>query len=358
MRTGLFLTLSMAVLLQALPAHAAPFEDPLATPARQSGLAAKGLINGLARAGERLVAVGQGGHILLSDDAGRSWQQASSVPVSSDLLAVHFPTAQAGWAVGHDGVILHSHDGGRTWVRQLDGKLATDLLPAYYGKLAKQGRLGPAAAAAETLREIESLAARLTGIPLLDVWFSDEKNGFAVGAFNLIYRTRDGGQSWEPWLEHTANPSRLHLYSIRQSAAGLFVAGEQGVLMKLNPKTDRFVALDAGYRGSFFGLAAQGRSVFVFGLRGHLFRSDDGGSSWQKVEAGLRETITAAGDCAQSGLIFAGQSGRLVRLNADGRQAAPLRSDKSVPVAALLCAGDRAVVGGTRGLAVQALNNS
>ena len=33
-----------------------------------------------------------------------------SVPVSSDLVAVAFPTPQQGWAVGHDGVILASAD--------------------------------------------------------------------------------------------------------------------------------------------------------------------------------------------------------------------------------------------------------
>jgi photosystem II stability/assembly factor-like uncharacterized protein len=37
---------------------------------------------GMARAGERLVTVGQRGHILYSDDSGKHWQQAV-VPVSS-----------------------------------------------------------------------------------------------------------------------------------------------------------------------------------------------------------------------------------------------------------------------------------
>ena len=82
--------------------------DVLDSPALQSPLAAKGLLNGLALAGDRIVAVGQRGHILISDDKGKSWQQAK-VPVSSDLVAVHFPTAQAGWAVGHDGVVPVSY---------------------------------------------------------------------------------------------------------------------------------------------------------------------------------------------------------------------------------------------------------
>jgi photosystem II stability/assembly factor-like uncharacterized protein len=53
---------------------------------------------GAARAGERLVAVGQRGHILYSDDSGNAWQQAA-VPVSADLNAVSFlrPPGLGSW---------------------------------------------------------------------------------------------------------------------------------------------------------------------------------------------------------------------------------------------------------------------
>ena len=43
-------------------------------------------------AGDRVMAVGQRGHVLYSDDAGGAGQQAE-VPVSSDLVAVSFPSA-------------------------------------------------------------------------------------------------------------------------------------------------------------------------------------------------------------------------------------------------------------------------
>jgi photosystem II stability/assembly factor-like uncharacterized protein len=134
--------------------------DVLDTPAMQSPLASRGLLTGLARAGDRVVAVGQRGHILWSDNAGQDWQQAK-VPVSSDLVAAHFPSASQGWAVGHDGVILHTADGGKSWQRQRDG------------------------------RPDEA------DVPLLDVWFRDERNGYAVGAFGTLLETNDGGAHWQ-----------------------------------------------------------------------------------------------------------------------------------------------------------------
>src|SRR5574337_2060456 len=110
---------------------AAGYQDVIDTPARESTLASKALLNGLASAGERVVAVGQRGHIIYSDDAGKSWQQAK-VPVSSDLVAVSFPTPEQGWAVGHDGVVLHSSDAGATWTKQLDGRALGSMMAAYY----------------------------------------------------------------------------------------------------------------------------------------------------------------------------------------------------------------------------------
>jgi photosystem II stability/assembly factor-like uncharacterized protein len=80
-------------------APASRMRDVLDTPASKSPLAAAALLNGLAVAGPRIVAVGQRGHILWSDDAGAHWQQAE-VPVSADLTAVCFPSPPAGLGGG------------------------------------------------------------------------------------------------------------------------------------------------------------------------------------------------------------------------------------------------------------------
>ena len=68
-------------------------------------LAPTSLLLAVARVGDRLVAVGDRGHVLLSADQGRNWTQ-SLTPTRALLTGVSFPDAQHGWAVGHDGVIL------------------------------------------------------------------------------------------------------------------------------------------------------------------------------------------------------------------------------------------------------------
>ncbi|MFC5696275.1 WD40/YVTN/BNR-like repeat-containing protein, partial [Pseudomonas sp. GCM10022186] len=254
----------------------------------------------LAQAGQRLVAVGQRGHILYSDDQGKTWTQAS-VPVSSDLTAVQFPTAEQGWAVGHDGVVLHSSDGGVTWQKQLDGRQLGRLMQDYYA--AKPDAM-------QWLDEGKRIETEGADKPFLDLWFSDERNGFIVGAFNLIFRTRDGGQSWEPWTDRTDNPSGYHLNAIASDGEHLFIAGEQGLLLRLDEHGERFQALAAPYQGSFFGIAAQPGLVLVHGLRGHAYRSLDAGTSWSQVDTGLNSSITASARGPEGGLYLFGQTGQ------------------------------------------------
>ena len=83
-------------------------------PATESALASKSLLLDISPIGkDKIVAVGQHGHILLSSD-GENWQQAN-VPVQATLTSVYFLNDQLGWAVGHDATILHSQDGGLNW---------------------------------------------------------------------------------------------------------------------------------------------------------------------------------------------------------------------------------------------------
>ena len=300
--------------------QAQAFRDVLDTPSAVSAAAPKGLLNGVARAGARIIAVGQRGHILYSDDAGRSWTQAQ-VPVSSDLTAVAFANASQGWAVGHDGVILHSADAGATWKRQLDGRSP----------------------------------GRNADNPVLDVWFANERNGFAVGAFNLILRTSDGGRTWESWSDRSDNQKDLHLYAIQSAGEDLYIAGEQGLLLKLDAHAARFRALELPYKGTLFGITGSEKSVVVFGLRGNAFRSVDRGRSWQKVETGLQVGMTG-GTTAAGRMVLVSNAGHVLVSGDDGASFRPLAIERPLPAAAVVSAGKDLVIAGPRGVRVQPLN--
>ena len=183
---------SLLLLAASAPAQAAT--DGQARYSIESAKAVSNLLLDITQAGERLVAAGDRGHILYSDDGGASWMQAK-VPTRQLLTAIDFVDDKHGWAVGHDALILATADGGESWTAQYED------------------------------REREA--------PLLDVWFEDTQHGIAVGAYGALLETIDGGQSWEDISERLDNEDGYHLNAIAHiQGSGLFVVGELGGMFR------------------------------------------------------------------------------------------------------------------------------
>ena len=308
---------AVAWMLFASVAHAG-FQDVLDTPAMKSTLADKSFLNGIAIAGKRIVCVGWRGHIIYSDDRGKNWEQAS-VPVSSDLVAVYFPSPQQGWAVGHVGIVLHSTDAGNTWEKQLDGRSAIQVMAGYYAKCPAAGSSGDDVEAENPLSGIIGrYGEEGADKPFLDVWFENETTGFIIGAFNLIFRTTDGGRNWEPWFDRTDNPELLHLYAIRPAGKDIFIVGEMGLILKLDREAGRFRAIDTPYEGSFFGITAKPATVIIFGLRGNAFRSQDGGGTWDRIETEVPVGLTSGTVTEDGRIILVSQGGHVIMSSDEG----------------------------------------
>ncbi|KPB75710.1 WD40/YVTN/BNR-like repeat-containing protein [Pseudomonas cannabina] len=290
---GMSLTLLMGCPLAATLALAS---DPVPTAANvadtsgyaiESAKAARGLLLDVAHAGARLVVVGDHGHILYSDDQGKTWLQAR-VPTRQLLTAVFFVDEQHGWAVGHDAQILVSSDGGKSWSKQFE----------------------------DLKREA----------PLLDVWFKDLDNGLAIGAYGALLSTHDGGQHWQDISDRLDNEDQYHLNGIAQvKDAGLFIVGEAGSMFRSSDEGQTWEKLEGPYQGSLFGVTgtAQPSALLAYGLRGNLFRSSDFGDTWQPIELkGARGPVefglASATLLADGSLVLVGNGGSVMRSTDDG----------------------------------------
>lgn len=282
----LFASVVLACLVVGGPAVAAP-KSAVDRPAVISAKAGKSLLIDMAVAGKRIVAVGDRGHILYSDNNGDSWTQAK-VPVSVMLTGVYFVNEQEGWAVGHNGVILFSSDAGASWRLQYSDKTAV---------------------------------GDHVGAPLLDVWFADNMNGYAVGAYGYFLATHDGGTSWVENSSAIANPDGWHLNSIAGNPDGsaVFIVGERGILFRSTDKGATWVKLATPFDGSFFGVSPLANNlVLVYGLQGRLFRSADAGTTWQQVQTGVTSGLNAAVRLQDGGIAVAGNAGVLMTASNGG----------------------------------------
>ena len=340
--------LSLALLLQQGSGFASEYAEILDSPAVQSELAIRNQLVDVTQVGKRLVAVGQRGHIVYSDDLGLTWQQAS-VPLSADLLAVYFPTSTDGWAVGHSGVVLRSSDAGATWTKQLDGRQVGKVMLDHYSKLSAQQPDN------QQLLTLADDAKRLQDegedSSFLDVWFESDKVGYIVGTFNLIFRTEDGGETWAPILEQTENPQGFHLNAINKVGDELYIVGEQGLVLKFDRVGQRFISVPTPYAGTFFGMTGKPGVVLVYGLRGNAYRSTDAGASWNKIETGLPVSIAAASVDSSGSIYLLSQPGHVLVSTDDGVTFVLRPQEPLAPVAGATATTDnQLVVVGNRGV--------
>jgi photosystem II stability/assembly factor-like uncharacterized protein len=328
-----------AMLVATCVAHAAPLTDPIDRPALASPRATNAFLTNVTRAGDRLVAVGERGIVLLSDDAGRSWRQAT-VPVSVTLTAVQFATRTQGWAVGHSGVVLHSDDAGESWVRQLDGKAAAQL--ALDATKAIDDANPAVKKAMEAMRQ---LVEDGPDKPFLDLFFADAAHGYVVGAYGLAFATNDGGKTWRSLINRIDNAKGLHIYAVRGAGNALYLVGEQGLFIRSRDAGETFERIETPYRGTYFALALPSADEIVLaGLKGNAYWSSDQGATWQQSQVPVPVSFVSVMEARDGTLVFVNQAGKLLASNDRGHSLSPLATPPTPPLAAIVDAGDRTLV--------------
>jgi photosystem II stability/assembly factor-like uncharacterized protein len=285
------LTLGLILCSVGLPLNPAVAANSQILPLAEKSLLLDGQV-----IGDRIIVVGERGHILISEDHGVSWQQ-QEVPTRANLTSVFFIDSANGWTAGHDSVILQTRDGGRHW---------------------QQVYSDP---------DDER--------PILDLWFRDMTHGYAVGAYGLFLATEDGGKSWQT-LDF--NPATLltngdganddwdddfeeepwgidfHLNQMASTVNGrTFISAEAGNLYRSDDACRSWLSLPSPYDGSFYGvLPLSQTTLLAFGLRGHLFRSEDTGNSWQPVSSGTQATLNDGIRLHDGRIVLAGLAGTLL----------------------------------------------
>ncbi len=250
--------------------------------------------------------VGMG--VFKSTDGGQLWQPSSaglsSMGIEQILISPGFALEPLVFARTRTGGLHRSRDGGRTW-QALD----VDLHPVAMSPEFDQDRtlLGTAYADSEGRTELrisrdggdnwERLGDTPEGVtfdllslaPLFDKWHVV----FGYGGNGALYRSEDGGATWQAVLRTEAGSS----------------ASSQIVY-----------APDIEVNRPVFLLVTTADSADLASVRGTLYRSGDGGLSWETVQLpeGMSPTALAISpNFVQDGLLFIGTGdGRVLTLEA------------------------------------------
>jgi photosystem II stability/assembly factor-like uncharacterized protein len=231
-----------------------------------------GVLLSVTRAGDRLVAVGDRGTILLSDDDAATWKVQPS-PTQALLTSTLFTSPREGWAVGQDATILHTADAGLHWATQKS-------VAGNDQALFSVAQLGP-------------------------------NHLIATGAYALVLETQDGGRAWTQ--EKLPNLDEdYHLNCVMAHGQDVVVTGEAGHAFVRHGGT--WTPMPVGYDGSQFGcLASQDGTMYSFGLRGSLFVSSGAAPAWKRIETGEQRSIFGSALLSDGTLALVGGNGLVMQ---------------------------------------------
>lgn len=377
-------TLGIVLLLLTAPLAAAPLTQESPRVSAMTWL-------DLTRIGDRIVAVGERGNVIYSDDQGETWRLGET-PGKVMLTSVCFADRQHGWTVGHDAVIWKTDDGGETWQQQYSDPMNADD-DAGAGAAGRGGQSsgggsmqdlysddGAGGGGADTSGQQQSsgggggsmqdlysdgggngdmaggaMAPDTSGAPLLDVWCDTQEHVMAVGGFGYMIETSDGGASWNKRMRDLENPNGWHLYSLRpipRSDGTLLVAGEQGTLFRSRDHGQSWEKLQAPYAGSYFGVTAVQRdTVLIHGMRGNVWLTRDLGESWKQVRTGVTRGVNHGAMLNDGSIVLVGNSGVLLTSRDNGASLSLRYTDDRNTLSAVLPLGDQGVlVAGVEGL--------
>lgn len=232
--------------------------------------------------GNDVIAVGDRGTVVRSQDEGKTWTKSESRTFAT-LTAVSFAPESVtgiGWAVGHDALILGTTDGGRTWTVRYQGPNLQD--------------------------------------SFLDVLALDATHVIAVGAYGVCVVTTDAGQTW---TRRELSREDVHFNRITRGPSGtLYVAGERGTLLRSSDRGLTWATIPAPYEGSFYGVLPLGpRLLLAHGLRGHVYQSSNDGESWTPVSTPAPALYAAAVRLRNGHILLAGNAPTLAQSIDQGR---------------------------------------
>jgi photosystem II stability/assembly factor-like uncharacterized protein len=182
-------------------------------------------------------AVGDGGTILKTTDAGTNWMPQTS-GTTAQLRSAYFIDQDTGWVVGDGGIVLKTTNGGTDWTSQI-------FVASY---------------------------------PLCSVYFIDQNTGWAVEEFGRIFKTADGGIVWT--LLEATNDGLYSIFFINQNTG--WISAAQGRMYKT---TDGGTNWTYEYIGYDFAPLSSVQFIdenigCVVGHSGECLKTTNGGINW------------------------------------------------------------------------------
>jgi len=255
------------------------------------------------------------------------WNATRLTSSGRDLNAVYFSDSKRGWVGGDEGFLTHTEDGGASWVEQRIDTKHHAINDIYFANkevgFALAGdmifRSGDGGQSWQESYKISPAAVRGATPELYSLRFNGKKKGWVVGSLargenvigSLLAITRDSGATWQ-MLEAGTQQELIHIDFIDDERG--WIVGAGGAILHTEDAGETWTRQQSGVTGTLYHVdfrnSKQGIAV---GERGIILITRDAGQSWFKINSPSRSTLLSVQFVTEDDVWAVGRSGVILR---------------------------------------------
>ncbi|RQO66290.1 hypothetical protein DBR43_29120 [Pedobacter sp. KBW06] len=242
-------------------------------------------LDDVAYVNSRIIAVGNNGKILLSDNDGKDWKVINS-GVSDSFSKIQMTDERTGYIIGYYGTILKTENGGDSWFPISSPDMAYPYLNnfQFYSSLIGfafgENKLYKTIDGGKTWKKMN---ANFSSDRPYSAAFTDENNGFICGSGKLLTRTKDGGVTWERiTIADPGYNSAFNAITFVNSKTG-YMTSSSGIVQKTIDGGNTWTKAGTYTDGSVtrINFTDEQNGYILSGFNGSsLYKTTDGGQSW------------------------------------------------------------------------------
>jgi photosystem II stability/assembly factor-like uncharacterized protein len=235
------------------------------------------------------------GKIIKTIDGGLNWYVTESVNTTpSDFFTIYFINSEVGFATREHNDILKTTNGGESWVENMN---TSDAIYSFYffdelnGYISGEyGVIFKTTDGGTSWEWVGFQSGRIDGTTIYAIHFIDNNIGFAVGLRGRILKTIDGGNSWVSYaptyndIKHLDFVSNDFTYALVGNT--FFKSINRGYKWSnLGPPIENVKTQQFDFINDSTGFAIIGGSIGTSGNSGSVYKTIDGGISWNKTHS-------------------------------------------------------------------------
>jgi photosystem II stability/assembly factor-like uncharacterized protein len=260
------------------------------------------------------------------------WKAMRISSSGRDLNTVYFSDSKRGWIGGDGGFLTHTEDGGASWVEQRIDTKRHAINDIYFANkevgFALAGdmifRSGDGGQSWQESYKISSAAVRGATPELYSLRFNGKKKGWVVGSLargdtvigSLLAITRDSGATWQ-MLEAGTKQELIHIDFVDDERG--WIVGAGGAILHTEDAGETWTRQESGVSETLYHVdfrnSKQGIAV---GERGIILVTRHAGQTWFKINSPARSTLLSVQFVTEDDVWAVGRSGIILRSSDSG----------------------------------------